>query len=437
MLPQLYETVEVLHAETGNLSGYQLILIPRLLIADVSHQIVEARSTCPGDGFKSKMPAANARVSYELVAKDSQGTVLATISEMGTGSATAPPLLCLPNFAQAAARNAFEAAQAEAFAGLFRKLASSPSFESFVKAESERQARPSDLAVEVQFDDGRALLPNSRLDAGEEAELIVTVRNQGAGSGYGVVLAVSADQRQVTLPGARELGEIPPGESREVRLPVKAGLELPEGMANLLIEAKEKRGYDARTVKLVLPTGRLERPSLSIVAHEINDGTTGLARGNGNGIPENGETVELLVFVKNAGPGAAAGATLSLAAMDPGLEVVQKEASLGAILPNQTTRGALAVAIPRTFTGKGLNLGLRVRDGRGETIATADRQLALSLTARAPVLAAATRILAQAREVQELTNGQTVEVEVTPRNTGTLDAEQVVVRVSAGQPGVT
>jgi len=385
------------------------------------------------------MPATNARTSYKLVAKDSQGTVLATIEEMGTGYATAPPLplLCLPNSAQAATLNAFETAQAQAFAGLFRKLHTSPAFESFVKAEAEKQARPSDLVAQVQFDDSGALLPNNRLDAGEEAELIVTVRNQGVGAGYGVVLGISSDQRQVNLSSSRELGEIPPGQSREVRLPLKAGLELPEGVVNLLIETKEKRGYDARTVKPVLPTGRLERPSFTIVAHEINDGTTGLARGNGNGIPENGETIELLVFVKNAGPGAAAGATLSLAAVDPGIEVVQKEASLGAILPNQTTRGALVVTIPRTYSGKGLNLGLRVRDGRGETIATADRQLALSLTARAPVLAAATRILAQAREVQELTNAQTVEVEVTPRNTGTLDAEQVVVRVSAGQPGVT
>lgn len=163
ILPQAYETVEVLHSETGDLSRYQLILIPRLSSADASHQIVEVPSTCLGDGFRSKVPAATARITYELVAKDPKGAVLTTVSEMGTGYATAPPFLCLPNYARAAVLNAFEIAQAEAFAGLFRKLRSSPALESFVKAEFERQARPGDLTVEVQFDDSRALLPNSRL----------------------------------------------------------------------------------------------------------------------------------------------------------------------------------------------------------------------------------------------------------------------------------
>jgi hypothetical protein len=106
----------------------------------------------------------------------------------------------------------------------------------------------------------------------------VAVRNQGAGSGYGVMLGVSSDQPQVTLARSHELGEIPPGQSRKIRLPVAAALDLPSGEAHLLVAVREKRGYHARTVKLVLPTARLEKPSLTIVAHEINDGTTGHAQ---------------------------------------------------------------------------------------------------------------------------------------------------------------
>lgn len=437
MFPQLFETVDFLHSATGNLAEYQLVFIPRLSHFDASHDIVEVSSPlCLGEGLKTKTPAASAQVTYEIVVKDRQGTVLLTVSETGRGHAKSPVLGCLSAGPVDASRLAFEAAAAQAFAGLSRKVGESPAYQSFLQAEAERQARPATLVTEVQFDDSRAFFPNSRLDASEEAELLVTLRNQGTGAAYGVVLAVSADQRQVITPGPQELGEIPPGQSREVCLPIKAGLDLPNGTANLFIEAREKRGYDARKVKLVLPTAHLEKPSLVIVDYVINDGTTGLARGNGNGIPETGETVELLVLVKNVGPGAAAGTTLSLATMDPGIEVIQKDAALGVILPDQTSRGTLAVAIPRTYTGSALHLGLRVSDGRGEMVGSAAKQVALAFTARAPVLALATRILSQGREVRELTNSQTVEVEVTPRNTGTLDAEQVVLRVRADQPGV-
>lgn len=189
-------------------------------------------------------------------------------------------------------------------------------------------------------------------------------------------------------------------------------------------------------MKLVLPTARLERPSLAVASYEVNDGTTGLARGNGNGIPENGETIELLAFVRNSGPGPAAATTLSLVSVDRGVEVVQRDVSLGTILPNQTARGNLAFTIPRTYTGTSLNLTLQAKDGRGESVGAASRQITIPLTARAPVLAATPRILSGGREIKELTNGQTVEVEVTPRNTGTLDADQVMVRLSARESGL-
>lgn len=294
VVPQLFETVDFLHSATGNLAEYQLILIPRLSHFNASHEIVEVASPlCLGEGLKTKTPAASAQVTYEVVVKDRQGTVLLTVSETGRGYATSPVLGCLTAGPVDASRLAFETAAAEAFVGLSRKMEASPALQSFLQAEAERQARPATLVTEVQFDDSRGFFPNNRLDASEEAEILVTLRNQGAGAAYGVVLAISADQRQVILPGPRELGEIPPGQSREVRLPVKAGLDLPDGTANLFIEAREKRGYDARKVKLVLPTAHLEKPSLAIVDYVINDGTTGLARGNGNGIPETGETVEL------------------------------------------------------------------------------------------------------------------------------------------------
>ena len=204
-----------------------------------------------------------------------------------------------------------------AFEKLMNKVFASTSIRTYIKAEIERQAPPAQLLAEVRFDDSKALFPNNVLDAGETGELIVKVSNQGSSSGYGVNLVVSAGRAEVILPPtAREdLGDIPPGVSRETRLPVRAGLNLPSGKVTLRVGVREKRGQDARMVKLVelaVPTKHLEKHALSIMAHSVNDGTTGHARGNGNGIPESGETIELSASVRNSGPGLGGGDPLRI-----------------------------------------------------------------------------------------------------------------------------
>jgi len=299
------------------------------------------------------------------------------------------------------------------------------------RLEAERRALPAGLTASVQFDDSRSAMPSNRLEAGKKAELVVSLKNEGPGAGYGVVVAASADRPQVKLSAPEELGEIPPGKGAEIRMPIEAGLDLPDGEVRVTIEANEKRGYHARKVQLAIPTVRLIKPALSIETYEINDGTSGLARGNGNGVPESGETIEMLVFVKNSGPGPAAAATLSVDGVDSGIEVLQKEAPLGLIEPNRAAQGKLVFGIPRTWSGKALNVRLRAMDARGEMAGVARRELALGVTARAPVLATSSRILSLGKEIQELTNDQTADFEVTPENSGTLDATEVTLHLAA------
>jgi len=302
--------------------------------------------------------------------------------------------------------------------------------EELERIEAERRLLPADLKTSVQFDDSQSLLKTGRLDAGKKAELVITLDNQGQGPAQEVVLAVSADNPQVTLSAPQRVGEIPPGQSQQIRVPIAASLNIPTGELNVFVEAKEKRGYDARKAKLVIPMARLEKPLLSVANILINDGTTGLARGNGNNIPEGGETVEFIVFVKNAGGGPAV-AELSLVSVDPGIEVVQRSASLGLIQPDRIEQGKLVLSIPRTYSSKAMTLKIRVVDGRGEIVASVSQQVTFNVTSRTPTLAATARIISQGAELQELTNDQTVELEVTPENAGTLDALDVAVSVSA------
>lgn len=428
---KIFKKVEKISTTNIYGAGEGLVLIPR---------IGETVLTTYVDREKIRTGKFGAELSYGLKIRTRDGKELVDVTGRGTAEAMqSKNFLALISLPHATISQAFAEAGEIAFGKLMEELSASKAFNAYVTAEIERQARPAQLVAEVRFDDSRALLPNGRLDAGETGDLVVTVKNRGAGPGYDVTLGISTSRPEIGVSSAHAvLGRIPPGESREVRVPVSAGLRLPTGETSLVVSAGEKRGYDARTVEFLLPTVRLEKPSIGIVTHEINDGTTGMARGNGNGIPESGETIELLVFVRNDGPGPTAGATLSATAAESGVEVVRAEAALGIIHPHRTARGVLVLSIPRTWDRSTLVLDLQVRDGRGKAAGGAlDRRLALEVRPRAPVLVASTRMLHDGHEIRELTNDRTVELEVVPHNKGALDAEDVTIQVRAEQPGVS
>lgn len=298
------------------------------------------------------------------------------------------------------------------------------------RLEAERRALPADLKTSVKFDDSQSVMPTGRLEAGKKTELVITINNQGQGPAYDVALVVSADNPQVVTPAPASLGEIAPGQSRELRVPLEAPLTIPSGELNVDVEARERRGYNARKVRVIIPMLRLEKPVLSIENVLIEDGTLGLAKGNGNKIMESGETIELIVLVKNSGNGPAA-TEVTLSSTDAAIEVLQRSASLGVIQPHQVAQGKLAIALPRTYSGNRVSLNLQVTDRRGEGVASASRQFVFDVLSRIPQLAIHARILSHGVEVQTLSNDQTVDLEITPENTGKLEALDVTIRASA------
>ncbi len=68
-----------------------------------------------------------------------------------------------------------------------------------------------------------------------------------------------------------------------------------------------------------------------IIAH---DGASGMSAGNGNGVVESGETIELDLAVRNAGIAAATGLTVDAATADPHVTLEQATASVGDVPAN-------------------------------------------------------------------------------------------------------
>lgn len=298
----------------------------------------------------------------------------------------------------------------------------SEELERAAQREKELRAKPSGLAAAIEFDDSQSFLPDHRLDAGKRGELDVKIENHGPGPAYGVKLSASADQSEVTVPATQFVGDIPVGEMRSVRVPVTAGLGIPDGNVNIFVEARENRGQGTK-VDVIIPTARLVRPALSVASYEI--GTT----------PRNGETFELAVYVHNNGSGPSVGTKLSVTNVPPSVVPARLSADLGVIQPGQTAEGKLAFSLPRNWSASSLDIGLKVSDGRGESVAVASRDLSLKAATHTPILNASARLLSNGHEISALTNGQTAEIEIVPQNEGELEATDVAVGLSA--PGIT
>ncbi len=154
---------------------------------------------------------------------------------------------------------------------------------------------PPALSATVSFSEPSG---NDILDAGEEGALSVTLTNSGQGPAYGVEVKLAGQAPGLSFPARRYLGEIAPGKSQKVSLPIKAGLDVADGRATLTCTFSEANGFEPDPVEITFQT-RAYRPPQLVVAD------AGVDEPSGNGMIEPGEVVTVMVRVQNRGRGTA------------------------------------------------------------------------------------------------------------------------------------
>lgn len=289
--------------------------------------------------------------------------------------------------------------------------------------------KPALEIVTAEYNDKTSSMPNNRLDADEEAEMILTIKNNGKGKAESAKLEITTDNSRISFDRYIDLGNITPGTVKKVRVNLKASLGISDGKSAIKFNLKEARGYDARLVTVNVPTAKLDSPVLEIVGYEINDGDTGLAKGNGNGIAESDETVELIIFVENKGTGKAVGVNLSGDNATSGLQWVQSSTSVGTIPPGEKVKAQVAFTIPRSFDASKISTTLKAIDSR-EGVSDTEKKITLSYGKRMPDLQYTYRILSGGTPVKTITNGEEYELELTVNNSGSISARDVVASIS-------
>ena len=191
-------------------------------------------------------------------------------------------------------------------------------------------------------------------------------------------------------------------------------------------------------------TGRNLRPWLGVVtvgpqavalapgAFVVDDDAIGASYGDGDGIAEPGETVELAVPLTNHGTGTAAAVSASLASADPLATVAQGSAGYGALLAGASAApdAPFAVALGADLRG-GTSLPLELV----ATNAGVDHVGLVTLNVSGPAASLSTTLLGGPGGT--LNPGQTGTLRVTLRNDGDLPTAGATLALSSGDHWVT
>ncbi|MEK7814267.1 MAG: hypothetical protein AAB296_10940, partial [Candidatus Desantisbacteria bacterium] len=327
---------------------------------------------------------------------------------------------------------------------------------------------PPFLTVKAKFDD-TTTGANGLLDSNEEASLILSISNTGEGSGFGMEILPSVDNTVVTVQEIIKAGAVLSGETKEIRIPISASKDAQNGAVTITIATKEMNGYDAQTVRFTIPVHRVEMPVLEIAdigkviindkppvikaaTAEVKKKMESLVqiKGNGNGIIENEEVVEVTVPVKNIGKGDAYGVKLRITSIDSEIEVLSKEIVLGNIKAGESKDGKFLFAIPKTYLAKNsptpnvLEFSLEACDMR-KAITPAGRDLSLPYHLRLPQLdlysykiydGGTPSTESRGNKNGFIEQGEIIGFWVNFENTGELYAQDVTVELSTEKNGM-
>ena len=290
------------------------------------------------------------------------------------------------------------------------------------KEETERKTLPSELVFKLQYTDKTSFLPNNSIDAGEASLILVELTNVGKGTAFDVNIITESSHKNIDFPETVPVSDIQPGESKNITIPIKADLFLVSGTALFMINAREKRGYNSRPLELQIPTAKLHRPQLLFASCNLND-YSGLADGDGDGVAENNEIIEVNPYFKNEGVGDALKVKVQLSSISEGLEIIKSQDELLKLSPGSTKKSTLAFKIPRTYAESKIKYTIIATDVRG--IKTG-KSYTIPFDAKSPKLKFSYEIIDQNNEVNPyLENGKSYRLMIVPENIGNNFAQGV------------
>ena len=196
-----------------------------------------------------------------------------------------------------------------------RSAPGSISLQSYKEQPGEAPSLPASIAlVEKRFEEPSG---NRALDAGEEGALVLELRNDGLGPGKVVVrLTPLSGMEYLTFQRNVEVGELAKRENREVRIPVRAELDVEDGRREVRVEVVEEYNRASVPFSFSFDTRGLFAPEFRVIVRDYDDGRF-FAGNKPDGLIQAGEMVKVVANVQNVG-GEADSVVIEVQAEDSG-----------------------------------------------------------------------------------------------------------------------
>ena len=214
------------------------------------------------------------------------------------------------------------------------------------------------------------------LSAEESGKIVFDVENaSGAGKGFGLVAKVTPlKNTDIKLTEAVNIGDIEPGEKKTVEIGISAGIDVPNSDLAINIKIDEATGFNPEPKQIVFKTEAIKPPKVEIAKIEIDDKfypdrIDKLSVGNGDGIIQPGESVEVILTVVNKGPGATRNSLASVTCYSDEVSFRSKITGieLGNIMPGEWREVRCVFGIPKTYSGpEVLKFSLKILDDRAK-----------------------------------------------------------------------
>ncbi len=211
-------------------------------------------------------------------------------------------------------------------------------------------------------------------EAGEKVFLFVRISNRGKGS------SPENTKLKISSPVFGEkvihLGKILSNSDIEknIMFTVPIKVKTQKQILSLEVLAGE---YSPEPVKIVFYT-KAPLPPRFKIAYRIDDDNIGESVGNGNGIIEPRETIELYITVQNIGKGFAKGVEVVLSSSE--VRVLKGVAKIGNLPPGGQASGKLLFFVPAYYSNDTIKFSLEVHEALG--LWTARHTLAFSVKKR-------------------------------------------------------
>lgn len=234
------------------------------------------------------------------------------------------------------------------------------------------------LELQVRLEEGNH---NQALDAGEEAQVEVTVVNRGPSKAYQVEVEgrlKEAVAHLTALPLKQGLGTLLPGQSGQGQMTLTAGEDLASGAAVLRFEARDRYQREAQPVEMSIETRALVPPDLRLADMGIDDDDQGNSYGNANNRIEKGETIEVKAILQNQGQGGASQVSVEPIPPDGVFYLGNRIFDLGDLGPGEYRAVEFAFTVPPNYAG-GTALPFRLKIGEQRRRFSREEVLSLSL----------------------------------------------------------